>query len=49
MKAMKTLCKILTMLVVLAGLLALAVALLQKKREDSPEYITIYGGPEDEG
>lgn len=42
---MKSLCKVLTALVVVCGLLALAAALLAKKQQ--PEYICLYGGPEE--
>lgn len=41
---MKTICKVLAALAVLGGLLALAAALFAK--EQQPEYICLYGGPE---
>lgn len=42
---MKALFKILTVLAVLTGLLALAAALFAE--EQKPEYIRLYGGPDE--
>ena len=44
---MKTIFKMIAVLAVLAGVLALAAAVLCKRKPEAAEYITLYGGPEE--
>ena len=44
---MKTVLKMIAVLAVLAGVLALAAAVLCKRKPDPAEYITLYGGPDE--
>lgn len=44
---MKTLFKLIAVLAVLAGVLALAAVLLRRKQDPGPDYVTLYGGPDD--
>lgn len=44
---MKTLLKLIAVLAVVAGVLALAAVLLRRKPEPGTEYVTLYGGPDD--
>ncbi len=44
---MKTLFKLIAVLAVVAGALALAAVLLRRRPESGTEYVTLYGGPDD--
>lgn len=46
-RLMKTVLKMIAVLAVFAGVLALVAAVLYKRKPDPAEYITLYGGPDE--
>lgn len=46
---MKAFFKMIAVLAVLAGVLALVAAVVYKRKPEAAEYITLYGGPDESG
>ena len=44
---MKSILKMIAVLAVAAGILALAAAFLCRRKPDAADYITLYGGPDE--